>query len=250
VAETKTDPKPAAEKAAEKTAPEAPPDIYRLDRSIVRWIIGLLAKWFFRFYGRLKIIGLENVPRTGGVLIAGNHASNIDPVLGWAGLRGYRHIWGIAKSELFQNKIQAYCMHSMGSISIRRGMVDRTALKRILELLTAGEVVGIFPEGTRTHDGLLNPGQPGIGLMVQKSGVPVVPTAIIGTFEMLPRGAKKLRRVPLTMAFGKPMVFPPNTSRDVIADAIMIAIAELLTANGRPTEPPGPERAALLKAED
>jgi 1-acyl-sn-glycerol-3-phosphate acyltransferase len=246
VAETRTETKPAPEKAA----PEAAPDIYRLDRRIVRWIIGLLAQLFFRIYGRLTVVGLENVPRTGGVLIAGNHASNLDPVLGWAGLRGYRHIWGIGKIELFKNKVMAYCIHSMGAIPIRRGMVDRHVFKRTLELLAQGEAVGIFPEGTRTHDGLLNPGQPGVGLMVQKSGVPVVPTAIIGTYEMLPRGATKLRRVPLTMVFGQPIVFPPDTSREVIADAIMIAIAELLTANGHPTDPPAPERAALLKGDD
>ena len=77
-----------------------------------------------------------------------------------------------------------------------------------------------------------------------------MPTAIIGTYEMLPRGAGRPRRAPLTMVFGKPIVFPADTSRAVIADAIMIEIAELLTANGRPTEPPAPERAALLKADD
>ena len=226
------------------------PNIQRLDRRIIRWLIGLLAKGFFRFYGRLRIVGIENVPRVGGVLIAANHASNLDPVLGWAGLYGYRHIWGIAKSELFKNRAQAYCMHSMGSIPIRRGMVDRTVFKRTLELLAQGEAVGIFPEGTRTHDGLLNSGQPGVGLMVQKSGVPVVPTALIGTFEMLPRGAKKLRRVPLTIVFGKPMVFPSDTSRAVIADAIMIAIAELLTVHGHPTQPPTADRAILHRADD
>lgn len=240
-----------APSAADTRAQEAPPpDIFRLDRRITRWVIGLLAQLFFRFYGCLKIVGLENVPRTGGVLLAGNHASNLDPVLGWASLRGYRHLWGIAKSDLFQNRVLAYCIHSMGSIPIRRGVVDRTVFKRTLELLAQGNAVGLFPEGTRTHDGLLNPGQPGVGLMVQKSGVPVVPTALIGTFKMLPRGAKKLRRVPLTMAFGKPMVFPPDTSRQVIADAIMTAIAELLTANGCPTDPPTLERAALLKTDD
>ncbi len=246
MAETQTDPKP----AIVKTTSETPPDIQRLDRRITRSVIGMLAQLFFRVFGRLSVIDVENVPRTGGVLIASNHASNLDPILGWAGLRGYRHIWGIGKIELFKNKVMAYVIHSMGAIPIRRGVVDRSVFKRTLELLAQGDAVGIFPEGTRTHDGRLNPGQPGIGLMIQKSGVPVVPTAIIGTFEMLPRGAKKLRRVPLTMVFGKPILFPPNTSREVIADAIMIAIAELLTAHGRPTEPPTPERAALLKTED
>ncbi len=240
-----------AHPTTETRAPEAaPPDIYRLDRRLTRAVIGLLARLFFHFYARLKIVGIENVPRTGGVLLAGNHASNLDPVLGWAGLYGYRHLWGIAKSDLFRNRALAYCIHSMGSIPIRRGMVDRSVFKRTLELLAQGDAVGLFPEGTRTHDGLLNPGQPGVGLMVQKSGVPVVPTALIGTFEMLPRGAKRLRCVPLTMVFGKPMVFPPDTSRQGIADAIMIAIADLLTTNGHPTDPPAPERATLLKSED
>ena len=240
-----------ARTAAETRAPDGPPpDIYRLDRRITRSIIGLLTRAFFRLYGRLKIVGIENVPRTGGIILAGNHASNLDPMLGWSSLRVYRHLWGIAKSELFKNKAMAYGMYCVGSIPIRRGMVDRTVFKRTLELLAQGEAVGLFPEGTRTHDGRLNPGQPGVGLMVQRSGVPVVPVAIIGTFEMLPRGAKKLRRVPLTLAFGKPMVFPPDTSRQVIADAIMIAIADLLTAQGRPTDPPAPKRAAALLNSD
>ena len=83
-----------------------------------------------------------------------------------ASLRGYRHIWGIGKSDLFKNKIMAYCIHSMGAIPIRRGGIDRYVFKRTLELLAQGEAVGIFPEGTRTHDGLLNPGQPGVGMMI------------------------------------------------------------------------------------
>ena len=134
-------------RAADKTAPEAPPDIYRLDRRITRWVIGLLAQSFFRIYGHLKVVGIENVPRTGGVLIAGNHASNLDPVLGWAGLRGYRHIWGIGKIELFKNKIMAYGIHSMGAIPINRSVVDRSVFKRTLELLAQGEAVGSFRKG-------------------------------------------------------------------------------------------------------
>lgn len=94
--------------------------------------------------------------------------------------------------------------------------------------LAKGETVGIFPEGTRTTNGQLQPGQAGIGLLVQRSGAPVVPVALIGTYAMLPPGQKKLKRARLTVIYGKPMTFGLDETRESIAAQVMDAIAELM----------------------
>jgi 1-acyl-sn-glycerol-3-phosphate acyltransferase len=210
-------------------------------------IVGLLLRMFFRVYGRLQVIGLrENIPQTGPILLCANHASNLDPPLGWAAFYGYRRLRGVAKVELWQNRAAAYVMNAHDSISIKRGGVDRSMFRSVLDGMAHGDAIGLFPEGTRTYDGKLNPGLPGIGMLVQKSGIPVAPVAVLGTFEMLPRGQKKLKRSRIRIVFGKPISFEPGTSREQIAEQIMAAIAGLMTENGVPTTTPGPERAALL----
>ena len=215
----------------------------RFDHRVTHHLLGILTRLFFRFYSRWKIIGLENVPRTGAVLLAANHASYVDPILGWAAIYGYRRVWGIAKSELWDSKVLGYLLHSIGVFPVKRGSADRAMFRLALDLLAKGEAVGLFPEGTRTEDGKLLPAQPGIALLVQKSGVPVIPVALLGTFAMFPRHSKKFKRVRLTVAFGEPIHFAPNVSREEVTTKLMEAIAALMTATGEPTEPPAlPEK--------
>lgn len=210
-------------------------------------IVGVLLRAFFGLYGRWQIIGLkENIPQSGPILLCANHASNLDPLLGWAAFYGYRRLRGVAKVELWKHPAFAYIMNSHESISVNRGGVDRSMFKSVLEGMRRGDAIGIFPEGTRTHDGLLNPGLPGIGMLVQKSGVPVAPVAVMGTYAMLPRGAKRLKRARICIVFGKPIHFTQDITRDQIASRIMEEIAALMTAHGVPTAPPDQERAALL----
>jgi 1-acyl-sn-glycerol-3-phosphate acyltransferase len=197
----------------------------------------LLRLWF-RLYARWQVTGLANVPRTGPVIFAANHASYIDPLLGSAAIYGTRRMWGVAKVELWKHPVAAYLMDCLYSIPVQRHTADRVMIRRVLELLAIGETVGIFPEGTRTSDGCLQPAEPGLALLVQKSGAPVVPVAMMGTYEMLPRNNKKLRRVPLKVALGEPITFPADASREAILNGVMAAIADLLTANGQPTAPP------------
>ena len=225
-----------AQPTTETRAPEvAPPDIYRLDRRLTRAAIGLLARLFFRFYAHLKIVGIENVPRTGGVLLAGNHASNLDPVLGWAGLFGYRHLWGIAKSDLFRNKALAYCIHSMGSIPIRRGMVDRSVFKRTLELLAQGDAVGLFPEGAlRTGAGSVLHGgamRDGIARLAQFADVPVLPCVVVGgeKFRRWPAWLP-LRRTRWAVAYGEPIFLRSDDDHAASRAALMDDLGAALRA--------------------
>lgn len=191
-------------------------------------MLGAATRLFFHIYGRGKVSGLENVPLTGPVILAANHASNLDPLLGWAIVGMRRNMWGVAKVELWSNPLAAFVMACVGAIPVNRGTADRSMIRTVLNLLSKGEAVGLFPEGTRTRNGLLQAAQPGIGLLVQKSGAVVVPVGISGTYEMLPAGRKGLKRAVLTMTFGKPIAFSPAMSREAIASQIMDAIAELL----------------------
>jgi 1-acyl-sn-glycerol-3-phosphate acyltransferase len=101
-------------------------------------------------------------------------------------------------------------------------------------MLEKGLVLVIFPEGTRSDDGSLQRAEPGVALIVQKSGAPVVPTAVIGPEKMLPVGKSRLTRVPLKVVFGDPLYFTPDSSREEILRVVMREIAALLTAHGRP----------------
>lgn len=215
-----------------------PRPLSRLDHKIMQRVIVWVARIVFTLYGHWRVVGLENIPREGGVLFASNHASYVDPPLAWAAAYRRRHIWGIAKSELWDNRVIAYLLDCIGVLPIHRGSTDKALFRMSLDLLARGETVGMFPEGSRSADGELQPARPGIALLVQKSGVPVVPIAVMGTFEMLPRGASRPRPARLIVAFGKPLTFPPKTSREAITDAIMASIAEMMTSNGRPTKPP------------
>jgi 1-acyl-sn-glycerol-3-phosphate acyltransferase len=202
------------------------------------YLAGNGLRLFYGLYGRWKVIGKENVPKTGGVLLAGNHVSLLDPPMVGAALFGYRRVRFMAKIELWSTPIGHYVMDRIMGFPVKRGTADRPTLRRALDWLAKGDAIAMFPEGERSPDGKLQPAQPGIALLVQKSGVPVIPMAFIGTYEMWPRSQKCLKRVPLKIVFGKPIHFPPDASREMVTSLIMEKIAELLTENGQPTEPP------------
>jgi 1-acyl-sn-glycerol-3-phosphate acyltransferase len=224
--------------AARRSIPEDWKPFPRAGYTPFYYFAGSMLRLFYWLYGRWRIIGLENVPKTGGVLLAGNHVSNLDPPMVGGALFGYRRVRFMAKIELWSTRIGHYVMDRIMSFPVKRGTADRPTIRRTLEWLAQGDAIAIFPEGERSEDGKLQPAQPGIALLVQKSGVPVIPVAIVGTYEMWPRGRKSLKRVPLKIAFGTPIQFPPGAPREAITTLLMEKIAELLTENGQPTEPP------------
>ncbi len=161
---------------------------------IAHVVVYILAKVFFR----LKVVGGENVPGEGGVLVAANHNSYFDiPFLGCA-LR--RQADNIAKSELFENRIVAAFFRTLGGFPVKRGRVDRAAMHEAVGRLKAGRLLAYYPEGTRSRDGRLQPAKSGIGLVVAQSGAVVVPAYIRGT------GPVRLFRQ-VTVVFGKPLDF-------------------------------------------
>jgi len=198
------------------------------------WTLWIIVRGLARLLFHLQVSGQDHIPRTGGVLIAANHASYLDiPILGCALPRRASFI---GRMDLFAG-IVGSVLRYLGWIPIRRGQVDRKAFDEAVRRLKAGQVVVIYPEGSRTENGQLQPGKPGIGMMAATAGCLVVPAFLEGTYEALPPGAKWIRFRPMRVAFGKPMDFSSvieNESEDKkklvyqqMSQEIMERIAEL-----------------------
>lgn len=164
---------------------------------IVRPTAGRLALLLYR----TRFVGVENVPSTGAV-IAGNHVSYLDPVLLWCGAP--RHIHFMAKAQIFDMPILGWAMPRLWSFPVHRGAPDRTAIATATELLESGELVGIFPEGTRVrHEGAdgLGEAHGGVAFIAARAHVPVVPVGIAGTDRAWPEGQRLPRLPRVTVRF-------------------------------------------------
>jgi 1-acyl-sn-glycerol-3-phosphate acyltransferase len=194
-----------------------------------------LMRFMTRTYlvGLFRIEGLENVPREGPMVVCPNHFGTLDPPMVPAFLPR-SDSWSMAKSEYFRKPLLRWLFKSYHAFPVVRHTADRGALRRSFDLLKAGHVVILYPEGTRVDAGVLSTPEPGAGFIAQKCGCPVLPVALTGTSECLPKGARWPRRVPVTVRFGKPFLVlqrrptGERVSHEEAAEAIMLAIAELL----------------------
>ncbi|HEX3811532.1 MAG TPA: lysophospholipid acyltransferase family protein [Mycobacteriales bacterium] len=179
---------------------------------------------------RMEVVGLENLPMTGSVLLAANHTHNIDGPL----LFGLvpRPTAFFVKAEAFIGPIKPFLLH-IGQIPIRRGTVERAPLAAALDTLAAGGSVGIFPEGSRGRGDVAKV-EHGIAYLAVRSGAPVVPIACAGTNEVLQR--RSLRRPKVRVLIGPPVQVPAGAaSRQAVADAaeqIREALAKLVMEIG------------------
>jgi 1-acyl-sn-glycerol-3-phosphate acyltransferase len=152
------------------------------------------------FHG-IQIEGRENVP-AGGCLIVSNHVSFMDPTtVGWAVAR---EIYYLGRKSLFKPPFWSWFLPICNVLPIDREGRDVSGLRRIIKMLKEGHAVLLFPEGTRSDDGRLQPAEAGAGLVALKAGVPVLPVRVFGTFESLSRHTKKLRFHPIRVVIGKP----------------------------------------------
>lgn len=145
----------------------------------------LLAHIGFVFYFRGRAFDYSRVPLTGGVILASNHQSFLDPVL--AGVALERECDFMARDTLFTNPRFRYLIESLNAFPVKRGAADVGAIKETLRRLKSGRLIVVFPEATRTTDGSIAQMQPGIILIARKARVPIVPTLILGAFEAWPR---------------------------------------------------------------
>jgi 1-acyl-sn-glycerol-3-phosphate acyltransferase len=189
-------------------------------------------------YFRWRVFNPERVPESGPVILASNHASFIDPPLVGAGLK--RGINYLARESLFRFPGIGALLRSWQAVPVDRDGGGAAGLKAILERLLAGGGIILFPEGTRTRDGQLQPARSGIGLVVVKSTAPVVPVRVFGTYEAYGRHVKFPIPHRITVKYGEPMRFEKlraeakNCTKprlkeiyQEIANEIMAAIAKL-----------------------
>ena len=206
--------------------------IYALLRALMRTLTQVYLAGLF------KVVGIENFPRTGPVIVCPNHSATLDPPMVPAFVPR-QDSWSMAKSEYFENGLVAFMFRSYQAFPVVRHSADRAAIKRSFDLLKAGHVLIMYPEGTRVESGVLARPEPGAGFIAQKAACPVVAVGLTGTRECLPKGARWPRRTRVTITFGKPFVVatrrPDGTrvSHDEASDAIMTAIAELLPERQR-----------------
>jgi 1-acyl-sn-glycerol-3-phosphate acyltransferase len=204
---------------------------------------------FYRFYFGWRVFHPERVPLIGPVILASNHASYLDPPLVGAGLE--RDINYLARESLFRFPIMGAVLRSWNSVPVDREGGGAAGLRAILDRLKAGGGIILFPEGTRSRDGKLQPARSGIGLTVIKSTAPVIPVRVFGTYEAYGRHMKfprPFRRV--AVKYGKPMFFAELRAEakmcskvrlkeiyQQIADEIMAAIAKLEPCEDKATFP-------------
>jgi 1-acyl-sn-glycerol-3-phosphate acyltransferase len=169
--------------------------LYRVSRAFLRVL--------FRLYNRLEVSGREHIPPTGGVLLVANHTSYADPPI--AGPTCPRPVNFMAKADLFRIPVLAGFIRRTHAFPVNRGGADQHALRHAVRLLKNGEVLLIFPEGTRSPDGRLQPFEAGAAFIALASEAQVIPMAIDGADRMLPRGKPFLLPAKLRVRFGPPV---------------------------------------------
>ena len=208
--------------------------------ALAQLTFGTLFKLLFRW----RVYHRDRIPAEGPVLLASNHASFMDPPAIGAGAR--RLINFLARDSLFTNLITGPLFRSWQAIPVDREGGGASGINAVLDRLASGNMVLLFCEGTRTRDGCLQPARAGIGLIAIRSGAPVVPVRIFGTFEAWGRHMKLPRFHPISVKFGHPIRFdglqaeakvcPKPRLKQIyqeVADQIMAEIAKI---------EPGPDR--------
>jgi 1-acyl-sn-glycerol-3-phosphate acyltransferase len=208
---------------------------YKFSRPILKAVFRLL----FRTLGRVKITGRENIPRGRPCLIAMNHVSIFDPPLAGAFWPGPLEIIGAI--DVFEKPFQGQLLRAYGVIPVHRGDYDRSLLTRMVRIIEAGYPLLIAPEGGRSHVPGLRTAKPGVAYLAEKTNVPVVPVALVGTTEDFWQRAKRGERPPLEIRIGKPIHLSgtagkgneKHEARQNNADLVMRHIAGLLPAEYR-----------------
>ena len=188
---------------------------------------------------RLRIEGLERIPRRGAALIVGNHVGTVDPVL--LGIHIARFdVFYMAKSELFRNPALGWLFRRCHVFPVVRDSPDRGALRAALRHLDSGHVLLVYPEGTRSADGRVQQAHPGAGFIARHSGVPIIPVASWGSERVLPKGAWLPRRADVHQRIGEAFQLPergadgrPLGNRAAV-ELMMARVAALLPSSAHP----------------
>ncbi len=207
------------------------PGFYRC----IRWLV---KTFYLGSRGGLRAVGVENLPRTGGVILAPNHVSHLDPPAACCVID--RHVHCMAKEELFRNPLFGRLIRMLAAFPVRRGEGDTEAIRTAMRLVESGEVVLVFPEGTRGDAVSLQSINRGVAMLAKRTGAPVVPVGIVGTHIVMPRDKnRKPRKHPIVVAYGSPFTYKEvstgandRENRELFARELQVRLAELCRQNG------------------
>lgn len=198
-------------------------------------ILQAIVAWPLRIFVR-KVKGMENIPKDNGFIVAANHCSYMDHLLITSIINPYlnKKVHFLAKKEHFGDWFQTAWHKWTGAIPIDRQKKGVNALKEAVKCLKSGEIIGIYPEGTRSLTGKIQHGKTGVARLALAAKVPVLPVGFIGTFEMLPKGNTIPRLKRADVNIGKPMYFEKQYGKEDdrktirnATDSIMKEIARL-----------------------
>lgn len=187
--------------------------------------VRLLALIACKVLFRLRVQGLEYIPKKGGFILASNHVSYLDPIV--LGAICPRKLNFMSKEELFCHPLISWFLSKVGAFPVRRDSADLSSLKYALRCLKIGEALILFPEGSRRFDVASTEPYAGIGFLTAKSDVPVIPAFVDGTEKALPRGAKFIRPAKISVHFGKQISIERRVPYQDVAKHIMENIRHL-----------------------
>ncbi len=205
----------------------------QLDMEPLYGICHYFMRQCYETFFRGEATGMENIPKDGGFMIASNHASHLDPPV--IGSLIPRQVCFFARKTLWKPGFASWWLNNVGTIPVDRdGGTDVAAIKRVLGALKKDKVIILFPEGTRSPNGQLQTAKPGVGLLACRSGVPVVPARIFGSFKAFGRDGKLRLGTPVNVVFGKPLqpseYDDPKAGKErylLASQRIMAAISQL-----------------------
>jgi 1-acyl-sn-glycerol-3-phosphate acyltransferase len=187
----------------------------------------------FTFAFRLKTQGREHVPRSGAAILAANHASFLDPIV--IGICARRPVQFLVANDFYRDRRLHALLRWLGAIPVGGDAGMIRSFRHIGEVIRRGSLLGIFPEGGITRDGSMRPFRAGAAVLALRTGVPLVPIHVDGTFEALPRYAKWPRFVPVTVRIGSPIPVEPRKHPSLeeiaeLSESLRSAVAALRTA--------------------
>lgn len=177
----------------------------------------VVATIYMTLFHRISLEGRENIPATGPVLLFANHPSAFDMILIAARIK--RKVHYMAKAELFTNPFLAFIFRSVGAFPVHRGRGDAGSVKTAISLLKHGEVVGIFPEGTRTREKTLDRKKGGAALIAFHTDAPILPVAVDGRYHIFCK---------MRIVYGKPFHLQEPASRKLDKETLYAATADII----------------------